>query len=155
MRKDKQAWYFQIAKDVSERSPCTRRKTGTLLVKDGVIIATGYNGSVRGSYNCGEDVSCLKDKHKEPSYASYVHCPAIHGEVNAVINAARSGLSTIGTTMYLYSSTHHEGEPCIYCRRVMVNAGVKDCYFMDSDGKVTYTDAQKWVKEDNEWMEKE
>jgi len=155
MRPNKKNWYFQIAKDISERSPCTRRKCGTLLVKDEVIVATGYNGSCRGSLNCGEDVLCLKDKYGEISYTSYIHCPAIHGEVNAVINAARSGISTIGTTLYLYSSKEYEGEPCIYCRRVLINAGIKDCYFMNGKGKISHRTIEEWIIQENKWMKKE
>ena len=148
-------WYFQIAKDISERSPCTRRKCGTVLIREGVILATGYNGSCRGSLNCGEDVQCLKDKHNEPSRISYNHCPGVHAEVNSIINAARSGISTIGTTLYLYSSKLDDGEPCIFCRRVLINAGVKDCHFMDGSGNITHKNIKQWISEENKWMKEE
>ena len=154
-RISKVKYYFDIAKSVSTRSPCSRRKCGALLVKTDSIISTGYNGSVRDSINCGIEIPCIKDKHKEESLTSYVHCPAIHAEVNSIINSGRSGVSTIGSTLFLYSSiTTDCGRPCIYCRRVIINAGVKDCYF-GNENEIQHEEIQDWIKLENEWMKNE
>lgn len=156
VRPDKIHRYMNIARVISEISPCTRRKCGVVLIKNDAIVSTGYNGSCRGSKNCGEDVSCLKDIHKEAPLASYVHCPAIHGEANAIINAARTGTSTIGSTLFLFSSTLSDsGEPCIFCRRVIVNAGVYDCYFMNGKNELSHKLISEWVESENKWMDKE
>lgn len=146
-----------MLKAYSGRISCTRRHcVATLVDDDGVILSIGYNGSCRGSKNCGEDCPCLKDIHKEAPLASYVHCPAVHGEVNAVINAARKGIVVKGSTLFLYSSTTFDsGEPCIFCRRVIINAGVKDCYFINGKGEIGYKTISEWVVAENEWMEKE
>lgn len=152
-RKSKLDSIFDMAKAYSGRVACSRRRCVSIIVKDDAIISTGYNGSCRGSKNCGEEIPCLKDIHKEAPLASYVHCPAIHAEVNSVINAARSGVSTIGATLYLYSSVETDnGEPCIFCRRVIINAGIKDCYFMNGKGQVGYRHITEWIDKENDWM---
>jgi dCMP deaminase len=150
-------YYINIAREVAKRSPCNRRKFGAVLVKDGAIIATGYNGAIRGAYNCGEDGICIKDVYNEARYTSYNYCPAIHAEQNAVINAARVGTSTIGATLYLSPLEQKDGDrPCYLCRRFIVNAGVKDCYYFTKDGKIRFEDVQHfWVKLENEWIDEQ
>lgn len=156
MRPNKNEWYLDIAVEVSRRVACTRRQCGVVLVKDDAIISTGYNGSVRGSKNCGMDTPCLKDIHKEAPLASYVHCPAVHGEENAIINCARGGISTLGSTLYLYSSgKNDDGRPCQKCRQRIINAGIKDCYFMNGNGGVIYEPVYLWVAMENKWMDSE
>ncbi len=142
------------------RSPCTRRKFGAIIVKDDVIISTGYNGSVRGSLNCGEEIICLKDLHKEQPYKSYEHCPAVHAEVNVILNVAREGgAPTKGATLYLGyvkdGDVKKSDRPCQNCRRVIIQAGIKDVYYEDKDGKIQHEDVSDWVKMENEWMDKE
>ena len=159
MRVDKTAYYFQIAQDVASRSPCSRRKFGAILVKNGVIISTGYNGSVRGSVNCGEELMCLKDIHEEKPYSSYDHCPAVHAETNVILNVAREGItSTVGATLYLgYSGGNksHSDRPCRYCRRMIIQAGIKDIFYIDKNGKIQHENVSEWVDMENDWMEKE
>jgi dCMP deaminase len=156
MRKTSAEAIFDALKAFSGRVACSRRKAVAALVRDGIIFSIGYNGSCRGSRNCGEDVPCLKDIHKEKPLASYVHCPAVHGEVNAVINAARMGISTVGATCFFYSSVETDNaEPCIFCRRVLINAGIKDCYFMNGKGEIGYELISTWIMLENKWMEKE
>lgn len=140
-----------IARDIALRSPCTRRKFGAILERDGCIISTGYNGSSRGTRNCGIDCPCLKDLYKEETMKSYDHCPAVHAEMNVIINAARNGTSTIGTTLYL--NTPNNGDrPCFLCRRFMIQAGVKDCYYVNGDGKVVHEEVNSWIQLENMWM---
>ena len=52
MRPDWDNYFIEIAKVVSSRATCLRRKYGAVIVKDSVIISTGYNGSPRGMENC-------------------------------------------------------------------------------------------------------
>ncbi len=154
-RISKEKYYFNIAKAISMKSPCSRRKCGAILVKNDSIISSGYNGSARGSTNCGEEIPCIKDKYHEEPLTSYIHCPAIHGEVNSIINSARSGISTIGSTLFLYSSIATDcGRPCIYCRRVIINAGVQDCYF-GNENEIQHEEIQDWIKLEDEWMKNE
>lgn len=155
-RKSKIEAIFDMAKAYSGRVACSRRKCVSIIVKDDAIISTGYNGSCRGSRNCGEDVHCLKDIHKEAPLVSYAYCPAVHAEVNSVINAARSGVSTVGATLFLYSSVETDsGEPCIFCRRVIINAGIRDCYFMNGKGEMTFKLVSDWITVENDWMKEQ
>ena len=152
-RPTKIEYYLKIAKDVAERSPCSRRQFGAVIVNNDSIIATGYNGSVRGAPNCGIECLCLKDLHKEASYESYDNCPAIHGEVNAILNAARIGISVLGATLYLSSFKEGNGDrPCHLCRRVIINSGIKDCYFITKTGEVVHEQVESWIKFERDWI---
>ena len=154
-RISKEKYYLNIAREVSRRSPCSRRKFGSIIVKDDVIISTGYNGSGRGVINCGTEMSCLKDKYNEEHYTSYNYCSAIHSEVNAIINASRHGTSIVGGTLYLSPEFDEHGDrPCQFCRRVVINSGLNDCYYIDSDGEVCHESIDDWIELENKWMEK-
>ena len=49
-RVSKHEYYLDIAETVSERSTCLRRRFGAIIVKNDVIISTGYNGAPRSSF---------------------------------------------------------------------------------------------------------
>lgn len=57
-RTTKDEYYLGIALAVSKRSTCLKRHYGCVIVKDDIIIATGYNGSPRGEENCCDRGSC-------------------------------------------------------------------------------------------------
>ena len=171
-RPNKIEWYFQIAKDVALRSPCiSRRRFGAILVKDDAIIATGYAGTVRGAINCGVGCTCLKDLYGEEPYKSYEHCASIHGEMNAIINAARVGISTVGATLFLSEVNDRNDRPCHLCRRFIIQAGIKDVYYykkevtnkMHRTGFLSWSNVQlpifhemvseEWVKLENDWIQ--
>ena len=68
---------------IAENSACSRRKFGAIITtSDGVILSSGYNGSIRGALNCGDEVCCLKDIKKEDHYSSYEFCPAVHAWIS-------------------------------------------------------------------------
>ena len=173
-RINKVEWYFKIAKDIALRSPCiSRRRFGAILVKDDAIIATGYAGTVRGAQNCGIANPCLKDLWGEEPYKSYEHCCSIHAEMNAIINAARVGISTVGATLYLAEVNDRNDRPCFLCRRFIIQAGIKDVYYykkrLDNDNLVRtgilswtnvhldlyHEEVSEWVKLENEWIEEQ
>lgn len=145
--------YIQIARTIAMKSPCSRRKFGAVIVRDGAIVSTGYNGSARGSLNCGVDIPCLKDICNEERYKSYVNCPAIHAEQNAIINAARIGISILGGTIYLASFREGDGDrPCHLCRREVINAGLKDCFYLDKKEQLIYEEVGAWAVMEDTWM---
>ncbi|HDM67199.1 MAG TPA: dCMP deaminase family protein [Thermoplasmatales archaeon] len=153
-RPDKDRYYLNIAKAVSQRSPCIRRQFGAIIVKGDVIVSTGYNGPARGSINCNE-VGCLKDLMNLPSYTGYDYCPAVHAEENALLNAARHGSSVLGGVLYLYGqkpdgSIVEEGRPCDRCKRALINAGIEEVVTMKPDGTLVRYKVSDWVKEDAE-----
>lgn len=128
-RPDKDKYYLDIALAVSKRSTCTRRHYGCVIVKDDVIVATGYNGSPRGEENCCEGDNCKRANEKR--YEGYEKCPAVHAEQNALLSIDRS--HSKGATLYLACETSIFNQwleeesiaPCNLCRRMITNAGIK------------------------------
>ena len=97
-RLSKEDYYREIARIVSERSPCLKRKVGAVIVKDGIVIATGYNGPVRGHPHCE-----VCNRLDIPSGKFYIEtCPAVHAEENAIINSARHGTCIDNGDIYLF-----------------------------------------------------
>jgi dCMP deaminase len=154
-RPDKDTYYLGIAKAISARSPCLRRQFGAIIVVGDAIVSTGYNGPARGVNNCS--LGCLKDKMKAPSYSAYDWCPGVHAEENAVVNAARSGVSVLGGTIYVVGITPDGKEtvskPCNRCSRIIINAGIKKVVTIDGPGKVLVYNPEDWAKEDTKWYE--
>ena len=99
--------YLRMAKIWAENSYCVRRKVGALLVKDGMIISDGYNGTPSGFENVCED----EDGFTKP----YV----LHAEANAITKVAQSNNSSRGATLYITSS------PCMECSKLIIQAGIK------------------------------
>lgn len=147
---------IKLAKDIALRSPCVdRRRFGSVIIKDGVVISMGYNGSVRGALNCGIDIPCLQVLKDVAHCKDYSSCCACHSEENAIINSARNGVSTIGTTLVLAEANGKGDRPCFLCRRKMIQAGIKDCYYEDRDGSIKYEEVSEWVKLENDWINNE
>jgi len=154
MRPDKTTYYFDIARLVAERSSCTRRKLGAILIKNDSLISTGYNGSIRGGLNCGIDIKCLKEIHNIPALTKPETdlCSAIHAEENAIINCARIGISTVGATLYLAPFEGKSQRPCSRCRKMIIQAEIKDCWYIDLDGSQKHEEVSTWIELENQWM---
>ncbi len=117
-------YFLEIAKLVSSRSTCIRRKVGAVVVKDKRILSTGYNGPPSGIRHC-EDVGCLRQELGIPSGERHEICRGLHAEQNAIIQAALHGVSLKGAE--IYSTTF----PCIICSKMLINAGVKKIYYIE------------------------
>lgn len=111
-------YFLELAEMVAKRSTCVRRHVGAVLVKEERIIATGYNGAPQGLPHC-LDAGCLREEKGIPSGYRYELCRGVHAEQNAVINAARYGVSTLDSVLYCTN------QPCVLCARMLINAGVK------------------------------
>ena len=98
-RVSKHNYYLDIAQTVAERSTCLRKKFGAIIVKDDVIISTGYNGAPRGRKNCSDINYCMRDKLNIPRGERYELCRSVHAEANAIISAARERM--LGATLYM------------------------------------------------------
>ena len=94
------------------------RKIGAVIVRDKRIMTTGYSGAPAGVKTCVERGECLRRKLNIPSGTRHEICYAIHAEQNAIIQAARMGVSIDGATLYC---TH---QPCVLCAKMIVNAGI-------------------------------
>jgi len=112
------AYFMRIARAVSTRSTCLRRKVGAVLVLDKRILATGYNGSPSGLPHCAE-VGCLRDELRVPAGQRHELCRGLHAEMNALLQAALHGVKTAGACLYV---TDH---PCSLCAKMLINCHVK------------------------------
>lgn len=118
--------FMDIAKQVATWSSCVRagRQVGAVIVKNNRIIATGYNGAPSGIKNCKERGCCMRDKLGIASGTRAEMCYAIHAEQNAVVQAARMGISVEDATIYV---TH---QPCSVCTRILINSGIKKIIYL-------------------------
>lgn len=117
--------YFVVfAKLASARSTCLRRKVGCVLVKDNNIIATGYNGPPAGFKHCAELGGCIREKMGIPSGEGLEKCRALHGEQNALVQAAKHGHSVKGSTLFCTFTS------CVTCTKLLINAGISQIYYI-------------------------
>ncbi len=152
MRLSKDEYYLGIAQAVSSRSTCLRRRFGAVIVRDDVIVSTGYNGAARGVVNCLE-VGCLKDEVGAPEYSGYDFCIGVHAEENAIINAARHGATVKDGTLYIFGEYVKDGalteaRPCERCKRAIINAGIKQVITKKMNGSIGKYSVDSWIKED-------
>lgn len=139
---DQDIHFMKIANLVSEHSKCLSRKVGAVLVKDDHIIASGYNNPPLGTVTCEYRDSTGKFVYKEVKNNKKIlvvqskicprkrmgfnsgegleYCTSVHAEMNAILQAAKVGISTNGSTLYGYCQT-----PCPNCAKELINAGVK------------------------------
>jgi dCMP deaminase len=111
-------YFMKIAHLVAERSTCMRRRVGAIIVKDKRIVSTGYNGAPRGLRHCLE-VGCRGELRGIPAGEGQERCRGAHAEQNAIIQAASSGGSMEGATMYCTTA------PCSTCSKMIINAGIR------------------------------
>lgn len=127
-RISKAEYYLGIAEAVAKRSTCLRRQYGAIIVKNDEIIATGYNGSPRGSDNCCDVGYCWREENNIPHGEQYEACLAVHAEQNAIISASRR--DAIGATLYLVGFENdkripaEQVKPCKICEKMIVNSGI-------------------------------
>lgn len=107
-------YFLGIARVVATRATCDRKHVGAVIVREKSILATGYNGSIRGLPHC-DDVGHLMEEG---------HCiRAVHAESNAIAQAARNGTKIDGAEIYVTAS------PCFNCFKLIANAGIKRIVF--------------------------
>ncbi|MBO6188903.1 MAG: dCMP deaminase family protein [Prevotella sp.] len=99
--------YLQMARIWAQNSYCQRRQVGALVVKNGMIISDGYNGTPSGFENVCEDDNGLTKPY------------VLHAEANAITKLARSSNNSDGSTIYITAS------PCIECAKLIIQAGIR------------------------------
>lgn len=112
--------FMEICYTVAGWSSCfqANRQIGAVITKNKRILTTGYNGASSGIQNCKDRGYCLRRKLDIPSGTRSEVCYATHAEQNAIIQAARMGVSIEGATLYC---TH---QPCSPCTRIILNSGI-------------------------------
>ncbi len=131
-------YFIEIAKVVSSRSTCLRRRYGAVIVKDNVIVSTGYNGAPRGSTNCVDRGNCKRKELNIPSGERYELCEAVHAEQNAIINGSPERMkdAAIYIAGFEEDNSPAEGKSCLLCRRMIRNAMIKEVIYLSKDGSI-------------------
>jgi len=112
-------YFMDILKAVSKRGLCDRGYPAAVLVRDNRVIATAYGGAPSGLPDCNEVGHELIEMKTADGNTSK-HCVrGVHAELNTIIQCARFGVSTEGTTVYI------SFEPCYTCAKAIINAGIK------------------------------
>ena len=122
----RQSWddyFMNIAHQVSTRSTCPRKRVGCVIVKNKIIIATGYNGSLPGESHCDTHGCFLQDDHCVRT---------IHAETNAINQAAKNGISLKDATIYC------NVEPCWNCYKNIIVSGIISIYYAQAYGNKSY-----------------
>lgn len=102
--------YIQMANNWASLSKAERKKVGCLIVKDGMIISDGYNGTPSGFDNQCEDIDFFNQLITREE--------VLHAESNAITKLAKSTQSSKGATMYITAS------PCQDCAKLIIQAGI-------------------------------
>jgi len=157
-RISKDNYYLDIAETVIGRATCLRRCYGAIIVKNDEIISTGYNGAPRGRKNCVDMGRCTRAELNVPQGQRYELCRSVHAEANAIISAARRDMA--GGTLYLAGKDAaagtilYDAQSCAMCRRMIINAGLKNVVTRTGPGQFRVVDVQEWVEEDDSLPEK-
>lgn len=109
-------YFMAIARQVATRSTCDRKHVGAVIVRDRMILATGYNGSIRGIAHCDDVGHLMEDGHCVRT---------VHAEANAIVQAARNGVRLEGAHIYVTAS------PCFGCFKLIANAGISRIGFLE------------------------
>lgn len=123
---DSDTYYMGIAFAVRERANCTGNRVGAVIVKDNRLISTGYNGVPEGMENC-LDGGCLRCSNPKGQFApgtGYDLCICVHAEQNALLAAARFGISVEGATIYTTM------QPCFGCAKEMLQARINRVVYL-------------------------
>ncbi|HSW62676.1 MAG TPA: dCMP deaminase family protein [Dissulfurispiraceae bacterium] len=130
------AYFIEIAQVVSSRSTCLRRRYGAVIVKDNVIVSTGYNGAPRGVINCADINRCKRKELNIPSGERYELCEAVHAEQNALVNGSPERMkdATIYIAGFEENGVVADGKPCLLCSRMILNAQIATVVYLNKDG---------------------
>jgi dCMP deaminase len=114
--------FMELAGNLAKRSHCIKMKVGAVLTKDTRIVSIGYNGPPANTHNCDEEypeTGCGVDRKGSCTLG-------LHAEQNAILYAAKNGISTESTTLYVTLA------PCLACARVIFTMGIKKVIYRDS-----------------------
>lgn len=152
-RPEKDRYYLSIARVVAARSTCLKVLMGAIIVKEDQIIATGYVGAPRKTRSSLDHGFCLRQKLNIPSGTQYELCRSVHAEQNAIINAARAGVSLLSGDMFIHGEYRQDHRilnafPCFICKKMIINAGLRRVVCSVAEG------AEPWrVFQVDEWIQ--
>jgi len=153
----KEEYYMNISQAVAQKSNCRNVAFGCIIEKNDQIISTGYVGAPRKTKDCIDLGFCIRRKNNIPSGRGYEMCRSLHAEMNAIINAARAGVSVLEGNMYLYTAKREGSQlvpvkayPCLLCKKMIINAGLARFIGSNPDETLSVYQVSEWVKE---WQE--
>jgi dCMP deaminase len=125
-RPNRDHYFMGIAIAVRERADCRGQKVGAVVVVEDRIVSTGYNGTPEKMVNCSDGgcVRCENRGKQYPSGTAYDLCICVHAEQNAILSAARFGISVQGATVYTTT------QPCFGCLKEMLQAKISQVYYI-------------------------
>ena len=117
-------YYLDIARAVSHRATCLKKRYGSIIVNGDRICATGYNGPPAHEPHC---TTCTKPSGNGDIEEYGKFCPAVHSEMNSLLSASKEEMS--GADLYLAgfdarTNTECDARPCEICLRLIKNAGI-------------------------------
>ena len=115
-------YFLMLAKLAATRSTCLAFPVGAVIAKNRQVLATGYNGSPSGSVHCTAQGFCYPGLSSCDA-SKTLPSRAVHAEANAIATAAKHGISTAGSSIYVTL------EPCIYCLKVIISAGIREVFY--------------------------
>lgn len=152
-RVSKDNYYLDIAETVSERSTCLRKRYGAIIVKNDVILSTGYNGAPRKRQNCNDIGNCIRDNLKIPRGERYEMCRSVHSEANAIIAARREDM--LGSVLYMCCTDPDNGSlvpdtcSCMMCKKLVINAGIEKVIVRNTKDDYTVFYVSDWINDDD------
>jgi len=147
LRPDWDEYFINIAKAVSTRATCLRRKYGAVITKENIIVSTGYNGAPSRMKDCLDVGKCTRKELQIPHGERYELCHSIHAEANAIIRASVDELR--GATIYISGSdgkNECHAEPCMMCKRMILNSRIAKAVYSDGNRGFIVVDPVKWLK---------
>jgi dCMP deaminase len=118
-------YFLMLAKLAATRSTCLAFPVGAVIVKNKQVVATGYNGSPSGSAHCTTQGYCYPGLSSCDA-SKTLPSRAVHAEANAIAQAAKYGISTDGSSIYVTL------EPCLSCLKLIISAGIKEIFYETS-----------------------
>lgn len=152
-RISKDNYYLDIAQTVASRGTCLRRRYGALIVKNDVIISTGYAGAPRGRKNCSDLGFCMRESLGIPRGERYEMCRSVHAEQNAIIAASRDEM--LKSVLYLVGIDCATGGLvsdaccCQMCKRLIINAGIEYVCVRNTQKDYTTYKVSDWIENDD------
>ena len=128
------------------------RTAGMTVGNNDEIISTGYNGAPRGRKNCCDLKSCLREELQVPRGERYELCRSVHAEQNAIISASRKDM--LNGTLYLVGINYNDNtyvqnaNPCALCKKMIINAGLKQVIVRDTKESFRIIDIQDFIDND-------
>lgn len=121
-------YFLMLAKLAATRSTCLAFPVGAVIVKNQQVVATGYNGSPSGSAHCTTQGYCYPGLSSCDA-SKTMPSRAVHAEANAIAQAAKHGIATVGGSIYVTL------EPCLSCLKLIISAGIKEVFYETSFNK--------------------